>query len=175
MKTLAVALKVYAPRGYQVDPEKISKAYREWYAEQGKLGLQDEPLFEGMDVLINKLKTNENYLLGIAATNKSRIALNNGLKKHELTDLFDITLSTEEANPKPDPDMAQIAMKRFNISNKNTIMIGDTISDIGMGVSANINTIGVSWGYNNVELLKEAGASFIVNNAEELYARINEI
>ena len=39
--------------------------------------------------------------------------------------------------------MAQIAMKRFNISNKNTIMIGDTISDIGMGVSANINTIGV--------------------------------
>ena len=173
-KTLAVALKVYAPRGYQVDPEKISKAYREWYAEQGKLGLQDEPLFEGMDVLINKLKTNENYLLGIA-TNKSRIALNNGLKKHELTDLFDITLSTEEANPKPDPDMAQIAMKRFNISNKNTIMIGDTISDIGMGVSANINTIGVSWGYNNVELLRESGASFIVNNAEELYARIKEI
>ena len=55
----------------------------------------------------NTEKTNENYLLGIA-TNKSRIALNNGLKKHELTDLFDITLSTEEANPKPDPDMAQI-------------------------------------------------------------------
>ena len=56
VKTLAVALKVYAPRGYQVDPEKISKAYREWYAEQGKLGLQDEPLFEGMSILINKLK-----------------------------------------------------------------------------------------------------------------------
>ena len=132
-----------------------------------KTWTSDEPLFEGMSILINKLK-NENYLLGIA-TNKSRIALNNGLKKHELTDLFDITLSTEEANPKPHPDMAQIAMKRFNISNKNTIMIGDTISDIGMGVSAKINTIGVSWGYNNVELLKEAGASFIVNNARFIF------
>ena len=38
-----------------------------------------------------------------------------------------------------------------------------------------ISTLLVSWGYNNVELLRESGASFIVNNAEELYARIKEI
>ncbi len=173
-KTLAVALKVYAPKGYKVDPEEISNAYRQWYAEQGRLGLQDEPLFDGMRSLISNLKKNQDFYLGIA-TNKSRIALNNGLKKHDLVKDFDITLSTEEAKPKPNPEMAIKAMKKFNVSNSNTIMIGDTISDIGLGINANIKTIGVSWGYNNIDILKKAGANYIVNNASELLSKITEI
>ncbi len=41
-KTLAIALDAYMPPGYNVTPEQISDAYRTWYAEQGKLGLQNE-------------------------------------------------------------------------------------------------------------------------------------
>ena len=127
-----------------------------------------------MRSLISNLKKNQDFYLGIA-TNKSRIALNNGLKKHDLVKDFDITLSTEEAKPKPNPEMAIKAMKKFNVSNSNTIMIGDTISDIGLGINANIKTIGVSWGYNNIDILKKAGANYIVNNASELLSKITEI
>ena len=116
-KPLATALDAYAPKGYEVNPEMISNAYRKWYAEQGRLGLQDEPLYPGMFKLINDLKNHKEFNIGVA-TNKSRIALNNGLNKHNLNEIFDITLTMEEANPKPDPDMAIQAMSKLNIEKK---------------------------------------------------------
>ena len=166
-KPLAVALKEYMPKGYNVSAKKISDAYKNWYAEQGKLGLQNEPLFNGMKELIQNFKKRKQLYLGVA-TNKSRIALNNGLIKHNLINLFDITLTTDENNPKPEPDMALYAMKKLNINRESTIMIGDTINDILMAVNSKINSIGVAWGYNDVKTLKSAGATIIVSDAKEL-------
>ena len=170
-KPLATALDAYAPKGYEVNPEMISNAYRKWYAEQGRLGLQDEPLFPGMFKLINDLKNNKEFLIGVA-TNKSRIALNNGLKKHNLNNIFDVTLTMDEAKAKPDPDMAIQAMSMLNIEKKSTIIVGDTINDIGLGVNAGINSIGVAWGYNSVEMLRNEGADFIIKDSEELFDTI---
>ena len=170
-KPLATALDAYAPKGYEVNPEMISNAYRKWYAEQGRLGLQDEPLYPGMFKLINDLKNHKEFNIGVA-TNKSRIALNNGLNKHNLNEIFDITLTMEEANPKPDPDMAIQAMSMLNIEKKSTVIVGDTINDIGLGVNAGINSIGVAWGYNSIEMLKNEGADFIVKNSKELFDTI---
>ena len=167
-KPLATALDAYAPKGYEVNPEMISNAYRKWYAEQGRLGLQDEPLYPGMFKLINDLKNHKEFNIGVA-TNKSRIALNNGLNKHNLNEIFDITLTMEEANPKPDPDMAIQAMSMLNIEKKSTVIVGDTINDIGLGVNAGINSIGVAWGYNSIEMLKNEGADFIVKDSKELF------
>ncbi len=167
-KPLAIALKEYMPHGYNVSAEKISEAYKSWYAEQGRLGLQNEPLYPGMYNLLDKLKNTGMWKLGIA-TNKSRIALNNGMEKHNLTKFFDITLTTDENNPKPEPDMAFSAMNATNISSNSTFIIGDTINDMGLGVNANITSIGVSWGYNNKKMLKNSGASIIVSNAKELF------
>ena len=170
-KPLATALDAYAPKGYEVNPEMISNAYRKWYAEQGRLGLQDEPLYPGMFKLINDLKNHKEFNIGVA-TNKSRIALNNGLKKHNLNDVFDITLTMEEASPKPNPDMAIQAMSKFNIEKKSTVIVGDTINDIGLGVNAGIKSIGVAWGYNSIQMLRNEGADFIVKNSKELFDTI---
>ena len=170
-KPLATALDVYAPKGYEVNPEMISNAYRRWYAEQGRLGLQDEPLYPGMFKLINDLKNHKGFNIGVA-TNKSRIALNNGLTKHNLNEIFDITLTMEEASPKPDPDMALQAMSKLNIEKKSTVIVGDTINDIGLGVNAGINSIGVAWGYNSIEMLRNEGADFIVKDSKELFETI---
>ena len=170
-KPLATALNIYAPKGYEVNPEMISNAYRKWYAEQGRLGLQEEPLYPGMFKLVNDLKTYKEFYIGIA-TNKSRVALNNGLKKHNLNKIFDITLTMDEARAKPDPDMAIQAMSKLNMKKKSTIIVGDTINDIGLGVNAGINSIGVAWGFNSVEMLKNEGANFIVKDSKELFNTI---
>ena len=92
-KPLAIALDEYMPPGYNVTPEQISEAYRSWYAEQGRLGLQNEPLYTGVVDLLKELKADE-WLIGIA-TNKSRIGLTNGLAKHHMYNFFDITLTTD--------------------------------------------------------------------------------
>jgi len=172
-KPLAIALKEYMPEGYNISPNQISEAYKNWYAEQGRLGLQDEPIFPGMKDLLKRLQDSEQWYLGIA-TNKSRIALENGLAKHDLKNYFDITLTTDEIEPKPSPEMALIAIKTFNVDRKHTVIIGDTINDIGLGVNAKIMSIGVGWGYNKKEVLLSSGANKIVNNSSELFEVLNK-
>jgi len=165
-KPLAIALDEYMPPGYNVTPNEISEAYRSWYAEQGRLGLQNEPLYPGVVELLKELKTDD-WLIGIA-TNKSRIGLTNGLAKHSLSDMFDITLSTDENIPKPNPAMAIKAMNDLGVDKENCVMVGDTINDIGLGVNARIISIGVTWGYNDKNLLTSAGADYLVDDANEL-------
>ena len=172
-KPLAVALDLYMPPGYDITPEQISEAYRDWYAEQGRLGLQNEPLYSGMIDLLYELKAN-NWLIGVA-TNKSRIGLINGLAKHNISDIFDITLTTDENTPKPDPAMALKAINELNIDKRRCVMIGDTINDIGLGVNAGIQSIGVTWGYNEKDLLVSAGATYLVNNSSELSKLMKKI
>ena len=172
-RPLAVALDVYMPVGYTVTPEQISEAYRSWYAEQGRLGLQNEPLYPGMVELIHELKSND-WLIGIA-TNKSRVGLTNGLAKHNLSNIFDITLSTDENIAKPNPAMALRAMKELGVEEKYSVIIGDTINDIGLGVNSGITSIGVTWGYNNRKLLMSAGANHLVNNAQDLSKLMNKL
>ena len=172
-RPLAVALDVYMPVGYTVTPEQISEAYRSWYAEQGRLGLQNEPLYPGMVELIHELKSND-WLIGIA-TNKSRIGLTNGLAKHNLSNIFDITLSTDENIAKPNPAMALRAMKELGVEEKYSVIIGDTINDIGLGVNSGITSIGVTWGYNNSKLLISAGANHLVDNAQDLSKLMNKL
>ena len=154
------------PPGFDVTPEQNSDAYRSWYAEQGRLGLQNEPLYPGLVELLNELKET-NWLIGIA-TNKSRIGLTNGLAKHDLSKIFDITMSTDENIPKPNPAMAIKAMNDLGVQKERCVMIGDTINDIGLGVNAGIISIGVTWGYNSKELLSSAGASYLVSDSIEL-------
>jgi phosphoglycolate phosphatase len=172
-RPLTVALDVYMPVGYTVTPEQISEAYRSWYAEQGRLGLQNEPLYPGMVELIHELKSND-WLIGIA-TNKSRIGLTNGLAKHNLSNIFDITLSTDENIAKPNPAMALRAMKELGVEEKYSVIIGDTINDIGLGVNSGITSIGVTWGYNNRKLLMSAGANHLVDNAQDLSKLMNKL
>ena len=172
-RPLTVALDVYMPVGYTVTPEQISEAYRSWYAEQGRLGLQNEPLYPGMVELIDELKSND-WLIGIA-TNKSRVGLTNGLAKHNLSNIFDITLSTDENIAKPNPAMALRAMKELGVEEKYSVIIGDTINDIGLGVNSGITSIGVTWGYNNRKLLMSAGANHLVNNAQDLSKLMNKL
>ena len=78
----------------------------------------------------------------------------------------------DEAKAKPDPDMAIQAMSKLNMKKKSTIIVGDTINDIGLGVNAGINSIGVAWGYNSIEMLRNEGANFIIKDAEELFYTI---
>ena len=49
-----------------------------------------------------------------------------------------------------------------------TIMVGDTKYDVLGAAELGIPTIGVSWGYGDVQEMKDAGAMAIVNSPQEL-------
>ena len=51
---------------------------------------------------------------------------------------------------------------------ENVVMVGDTVFDVEGAAAHGIPTIGVAWGYGNVEDMKNAGAIAIAHTMEEL-------
>ena len=131
------------------------------------------PLFEGAKNTLTSLVA-AGWLTGIV-TNKGRNGLNHLLKAHEIHDLFDVTYTVDEKQPKPSPEMAIDAMNECGVENKNTVLIGDTIYDAQCAENAGICFVGVSWGYNSSDVLSQNGARIIVNNFAQLEKRLDDI
>lgn len=106
------------------------------------------------------------YKIGVI-TNRSRGA--RSIMSHcGLLDLVDIVVDFEDVkNPKPHPEGIRLAMKYFDTTPNETVMIGDTPTDIIAGKSAGVWTIGVDTNDCLSELLG-AGANRIIHNISEL-------
>ena len=63
---------------------------------------------------------------------------------------------------KPEPDMLLSVMRELDADPRETVMVGDTIMDVKMGIAANTHTIGVAWGMHPVQHLVDAGAHHII-------------
>jgi len=77
-------------------------------------------------------------------------------------------------NGRPNPDMIQLAMKQFNISDSsNVAKVGDSIIDIEEGKNANCGlVVGITTGAHTTKQLASAEPNFIIDNLEELLTYI---
>ena len=71
-------------------------------------------------------------------------------------------------NPKPDPEPLLQVMDICKVAPSETVMVGDSATDIKAGKAAGVITCGVKGGFRPVEQLKEAGCDLIVENLLEL-------
>jgi pyrophosphatase PpaX len=69
---------------------------------------------------------------------------------------------------KPDPAPVLLAMERLETRVEDTVFVGDSPYDIAAGLGAGVRTVGVSWGAFSVEVLREAGATEILEKPAEL-------
>jgi HAD superfamily hydrolase (TIGR01549 family) len=69
---------------------------------------------------------------------------------------------------KPAPDQLLKICKELNIDPKNTLMVGDTELDIQCGKSAGAKTCAVSFGYREVEDLKNLNPDYLINDLKEI-------
>jgi HAD superfamily hydrolase (TIGR01509 family) len=84
------------------------------------------------------------------------------------------TTSADVGETKPAPDLVVAALDRAGAEAPNAVMIGDTIWDCEAAERAGVRSIGVlSGGFSNEEL-RDAGASQVFADAQELLARIDE-
>jgi phosphoglycolate phosphatase len=159
---LDIAIQSYLPVGHKGMLNQVIRHYRQWYFEKDLEEKKFEPLFENIKPVLEILHK-EGWCLGIA-TNKSLRGLNRGLRHHEIEKFFSIIMTTDNFIPKPNKAMAVHALRKLKIKNSEAFMIGDTVHDIKMGTNANINTIGVTWGYNNQEELRREITDHVVND-----------
>ena len=130
--------------------------------------LDPEPLYDGIAEALAALAA-DGWALGVA-TGKSDRGLGHILDHHGLRHCF-VTLQTADRHPsKPHPAMLRAAMADAGVAPAATVIIGDTVFDMAMGVAAGVRAIGVDWGYHDAHELHDAGASAVVATTAELLA-----
>lgn len=82
---------------------------------------------------------------------------------------FDIVSGQINGVPiKPAPDGAILIANKLNISTKDCLYIGDTNTDMKTGASANMDTVGVTWGFRPKSELEEYNPKFIIDSPSEI-------
>ena len=166
--SLPEAMRKLLPHGGPDQHEALAAHYREAYRARRTAGVLDEPLFEGIAALLERLSA-AGWLLGVA-TGKSDRGLAHCLSVHGIAGHF-VTLQTADRHPsKPHPAMLEAAMAAVGAKPSETAMIGDTAYDIAMARAAGVRAIGVAWGYHPPGELTATGAVAVAQSAEELFA-----
>ncbi|WP_114947399.1 HAD-IA family hydrolase [Microvirga calopogonii] len=145
----------------------LVEAYRDSFHTLRQDPANAEPLFPGVEPCLEWLRSREDVLLGIA-TGKSRRGVAHLLDRHGWHDVFSVIQTADDAPSKPHPGMILQAMQETGAQPHDTVMVGDSSFDMGMARAASVLPVGVSWGFQPVAALTEAGAGPIVHSYAEL-------
>lgn len=163
--SLVEAFRVLTDR--QGPAESLAIAYKEAFNLLRQDPAHDEPLFPGADACLRRFSRSENALLGVA-TGKSRHGVAHFVERHGWHGIFSTIQTADDAPSKPHPAMILQAMEEVGARPEDTVMIGDSTYDMAMARAAGVLPIGVSWGFQPVDALREAGAGPIVHTYAEL-------
>lgn len=173
--SLPEAMRAISPEADNATVSALVDAYRATFLEHRANGGGEAsvPLYDGARDCLNRLNEAPANILG-AATGKARRGLDVVIEAHDLHGIF-VTLQTADFHPsKPHPAMLEAACQETGVAPDRAVMIGDTSFDMEMGKAAGYSTIGVAWGYHDLERLA-ASADLIVHDFGQMDAAIDEL
>ena len=165
--SLGEAVAALAPDQHEAGRDEIVRVFRERSTALRLTAIRCEPMFPGAASLLRSLAEREDVILGLA-TGKSRRGVARIIEQHGLDGIFATIQTADDAPSKPHPAMLLQAMDETGTSPATTVMVGDTSYDMHMAASANVASIGVTWGYHTKAELRQAGAKTIVQSFAEL-------
>ncbi|MBV9930953.1 MAG: HAD-IA family hydrolase [Alphaproteobacteria bacterium] len=166
--SLVEAMRAMAPEAEDAVHRALAEAYKTAFQRLRGQGLVEEPLYDGVAELLDRLEA-DGWLLGVA-TGKSDRGLALCLERHGLARRF-VTLQTADRHPsKPHPSMIEAALAETGADPELSMMIGDTSYDMAMAKAAGVRAVGVAWGYHEAEELVAAGADCVARRPAEIAA-----
>lgn len=101
-------------------------------------------MFPGTQELVRELKARGQKVAIV--TSRLRPTTMDGLDKYDLCDVFDCIVTADDTSKhKPDPEPVLIALQKLGSSPEESLMVGDTMFDIGCGQNAGVKTVLVNW------------------------------
>ena len=154
------------PKDKETLANEYVKKYREYYIDEGHYA-DETTLFENVEETLEKLKEQGFYM--VIASGKPKRILDKMVEYFHLNE-FEFVLGTGESHfkPKPDPEILNYIMHHLHVSKKETVMVGDTKADILAGKNAGIDTIAVTYGYERIDILKNANPTYLIDNLKTL-------
>lgn len=124
-------------------------------------------LFDGVSKTLDTLKREGVTLL--IASNNIREVLDRLTTRLNIAQYFDgIICADDVVNTKPSPDIALLALERYNVKGNEALVVGDSTYDMDMGREAGCDLCGVSFGSHTPEMLRGKGAHYIIDHYSEL-------
>ena len=141
------------PERRPTEHDRLADGYRSHF-----LSLSDtsQSLFPGVEETLEGLATAGVSLA--VATGKSRRGLDKVLADTGLERYFLATRTADECHSKPHPQMLEEVMDLSGAEPDRTLMVGDSVHDIGMARNAGVAALAVSYGVQSRETLMAEGA-----------------
>lgn len=144
--------------------EQVKARYKELFTKDCMYKVKP---YEGITELLDNLK-DKNIKIAVLS-NKPHLRAVDVVEQLFGKDYFDIILGqTEHINRKPSPDGALIIADELELLTSECIYIGDTNTDMITGKAANMYTVGVTWGFRDMQELLDNGADLIIDSPLEL-------
>ena len=124
-------------------------------------------LFDGVAKTLDTLKKAGVTLLIVS--NNIRSVLDRLTARLNISQYFDgIVCADDVVYAKPAPDIALLALERYNVKGCEALVVGDSTFDMDMGREAGCDLCGVSFGSHTPEMLCGKGARYIIDHFSEL-------
>lgn len=149
----------------------LTEAYRQAFIARRTESDFKEPLYDGAIETLDRL-ANDGWLIAMA-TGKSHRGIRAIFEMHPLEQYFDTIWCADDGPGKPHPHMCLEAMKALGAAPHQSLIIGDAVHDIRMGLNAGIHTLGVSWGFGEAHELEAVGAHQVHHDFATLNASLD--
>lgn len=147
-------------------PPEITECY-ELFCEHYKHNMENKTAeYDGISDMLRALYE-AGYKMAIV-TNKADFAAQ-VLCKRLFGDYVKTVVGSVESRPnKPAPDGVYYALAEMQVTKEEAVFVGDSEVDILTAKNAEIDAIGVLWGFRNLSDLQKAGVQKTVSDTEEL-------
>ncbi|MBR7162179.1 MAG: HAD family hydrolase [Clostridia bacterium] len=143
------------------------EALEKYYAFYDDHYLAETVPYPGVPEMLAKLKAQGMKLAVMSNKNHSHIVK---MVDELFPDTFDSVWGTiPEVPAKPNPARAYLIAEEFGLDISEIAFIGDSDVDMITACNAGAVPVGVAWGYRPADVLRENGAAYTPENAEELY------
>lgn len=144
--------------------EAIEK-YREYFRD---IGIFENTVYEGMEKLLSSL-VNEGRTV-VLATSKPTVFAERILEHFNLRKYFAFISGSElDGTRGKKSEVIEYALSQCNIKDLcEVVMVGDREYDVKGAIEAGVDSIGVLFGYGDYDELKNAGATYLARDIQEL-------
>ena len=157
---------------FGVPTEKADLAVAIYRSRYHTIGKFENTPYPGIIQLLRSLKEMGATLL--VATSKPEALSKEILEKFELASYFDrICGASLDRSRVSKSDVIAYLLQSYDAADS-IVMVGDTVFDVVGAAVHGIPTIGVSWGYGNVNEMIDAGAMSIAYSTTELLKLLSE-
>jgi len=148
-----------------INDSSVTEALRVYNAEYDKCFNDLTSPYEGVPELLAELREKGVKLAVLSNKQDKFVKL---ITERLFPDTFDVVRGHGEFPEKPSPESALATAAEMGVVPEECIFVGDSDIDMKTAQNAGMLPVGVSWGYRPPEILLDAGATVIAENAVKI-------